>query len=318
MRGPDFTLLYDAGSNDDLARGSGNRVLAYLATLTPHITRIDHVILSHPHRDHVELLPDVLRKYAVGDVWDSGAATEICGYRLFLQEIAAHPAGQYHTATRDAGPESRALGPRNCYGRDESLQSISLHHGTRIKALQSIPIGKGAAMTFLYVNGTTKQNLNENSLVVRLDLADHRVLLMGDAQGGDRAAPASVPKADSIEGQLLKCCASELKADVMVVGNHGSKTSSRTALLDAVRAEVFIVSSGPTPYSGVKLPDSEVLTALDQRGRVLRTDADDAHCGSSHAKVRPDDDRKAGGCDNILVTLAAGKAISASYRRVAD
>ena len=318
MRGPDFTLLYDAGSNDDLARGNGNRVLAYLATLTPRITRIDHVILSHPHRDHVELLPDVLRKYPVGDVWDSGATTEICGYRNFLQEIAAHPASQYHTATRDAGPETRTLGDKNCYGKDEFLQSIALHHGARIKALQSIPIGNGAAMRFLYVNGNTKQNLNENSLVVRLDLADHRVLLMGDAQGGDRAPPASIPRTDSIEGQLLNCCMSELKADVMVVGNHGSNTSSRTALLDAVQAEVFIVSSGPTPYSGVKLPDSEVLTALDQRARVLRTDDDDAHCASSRAKVGPDNDGKAGGCDNILVTLTAGKAVSASYRHVAD
>ena len=30
VRGADFTLVYDAGSNDDLARGPGNRMLGGL------------------------------------------------------------------------------------------------------------------------------------------------------------------------------------------------------------------------------------------------------------------------------------------------
>lgn len=35
IRGADFTVLYDAGSNDDLARGDNNRTIAYLKTLQP-------------------------------------------------------------------------------------------------------------------------------------------------------------------------------------------------------------------------------------------------------------------------------------------
>ena len=35
VRGADFSLLFDAGSNDDVTRGAGNRVLAYFRTLTP-------------------------------------------------------------------------------------------------------------------------------------------------------------------------------------------------------------------------------------------------------------------------------------------
>jgi len=57
VRGPDFALLYDAGSNDDIALGNSNRTMAYLNTLQPPIQKIDYVILSHPHRDHVALLP---------------------------------------------------------------------------------------------------------------------------------------------------------------------------------------------------------------------------------------------------------------------
>src|SRR5829696_6552189 len=70
VRGPDFTLVYDGGSNDDLARGPANRLLAYLRAVAPTLTTIDHLILSHPHRDHVELLPDLFGAYQITQVWD--------------------------------------------------------------------------------------------------------------------------------------------------------------------------------------------------------------------------------------------------------
>ena len=73
VRGPDFTLVYDGGSNDDLARGAENRFGAYLNAVAPTVTTIDLMVLSHPHRDHVELLPDLFATYTVRDVWDSGA-----------------------------------------------------------------------------------------------------------------------------------------------------------------------------------------------------------------------------------------------------
>jgi len=59
VRGADFTLVYDAGSNDDLAIGANNRMLAFIRQVTPTLTTLDHVILSHPHQDHVVLLPDL-------------------------------------------------------------------------------------------------------------------------------------------------------------------------------------------------------------------------------------------------------------------
>lgn len=318
VRGPDFTLLYDAGSNDDMARDSGNRVVSYLATVTPSITKIDHVILSHPHRDHVELLPDVLKKYTVGSVWNSGATTDICGYRHFLQQIAAHGSIVYHTASQGAGAEPISLLQELCYKKTEPAQNITLQHGSQIQQHQVVSLGAAATMTFLYANGETQSNLNENSLVVRLDLSGYRILFMGDAQGGERASPSTPPSSSYIEGALLDCCSADLKADVMIVGHHGSKTSSRVALLDAVQPKYFIVSSGPAKYGHVTLPDQEIIDELSQRGAVLRTDLDDVACKTSDAKVGPDSDGKAGGCDNVLITLPVGGKISAEYRRLAD
>ena len=61
VRGPDFTLVYDSGSNDDDARETGQSDAR--ATSEPSCRRsqrFDHLMLSHPHKDHLELLPDLL------------------------------------------------------------------------------------------------------------------------------------------------------------------------------------------------------------------------------------------------------------------
>ncbi len=174
-------------------------------------------------------------------------------------------------------------------------------------------------MVFLHADGSDHgTEFNKNSLVVRLDLGGSRVLLMGDAEAGERANPSEEPHPSSIEGTLLTCCRSALRADVLVVGNHGSMTSSRAAFLDAVGAETFIVSSGSFPYHSVVLPDSEVITELESRGAVFRTDFDDAACRGATAKIGTDGDGKPGGCDNVRITIQPGSEVEAAYWRAAD
>jgi beta-lactamase superfamily II metal-dependent hydrolase len=314
VRGADFAVLYDAGSNDDLALGDDNRVIAYLETLRPPLEKIDHVILSHPHRDHVELLPDVLTKFKPTEVWNSGAFNNICGYRNFLLAIAADPSVQYHTETEEGGIEKVELAEKRCYKVDQPEQTVILKHAKRINAGEKIALGRGATMTFLYADGSKHASFNENSLVVRLDLGSHRVLLMGDAEAGGRQPPSTKPKPSSVEGELLVCCKVDVKADVLVVGHHGSKTSSRTTFLDAVGAQIFIVSAGPTKYATVVLPDDEVVSELEERGEVFRTDDDDEACAMSSDKVGPKADGKPGGCDNVLVTIPANGPVVAEYR----
>ena len=287
VRGPDFALLYDADSNDDLAIGDDNRTISYLKTLQPELQKIDHVVLIHPHRDHVELLPDVLTRFKPSEVWNSGAYNDICGYRNLLLAVAADDAIKYHTATFDVGTESVNLEKKTCYGVHQPQQTLSLRHATRI-ANQTIQLGQGASMTFLYADGSNRPSFNENSLVVRLDLGSKRVLLMGDAEAGGRNLPSTLQSDSSIEGKLLTCCTADLKADVMVVGHHGSKTSSRVKFLNAVGANTFIVSAGPTKYATVVLPDAEVITELAKRGTVFRTDLDDDECATSPDKIGPD------------------------------
>jgi hypothetical protein len=212
----------------------------------------------------------------------------------------------YHTASEDIGTSTRAFEPKTCYGAALPAETISLSNASRITTGSPVTLGAGATMTFLHADGGSHGSPNENSLVVRLDLGGTRILFMGDAEAGGRQLPTVAPSQQSIEGALLACCLADLASDVLIVGHHGSMTSSRRAFLDAVSPRFAIVSSGPTQYGTVVLPDAVVITELSSRAEVFRTDGNDAACRQNPAKIGPDADGKPGGCANIRVTIAAG------------
>jgi competence protein ComEC len=260
VRGDDFALVYDAGSNDDQAKGSSNRMLAYLKLVAPTLTTIDHVILSHPHTDHVELMADLFGAYTVRQVWDSGPLNDVCGYRALVTAIRNQAGVQYHNTLQDLGTSDYAFVAKFCDGVQLQAATVTLTLSSVIVTGSPITLGQNASMTILHANGDSQVPPNANSLVVRMDLGPTRVLFMGDAEAGGRKLPSNLPSKTSIEGKLLDCCTSDLAANVLIVGHHGSLTSSRKALLDAVSPTISVVSSGPKKYGTVVLPDMEIIT----------------------------------------------------------
>jgi beta-lactamase superfamily II metal-dependent hydrolase len=325
VEGHDFTLLYDAGSNDDFARGKGkDRVLAYLAKVRPDMTVLDHLILSHPHKDHVEMMDDMLDAYEVRNVWDSGSLNDTCGYRAMLDAIMAEQGVVYHDALGGGGTQDfvvKDLG--TCHGKPRPATTLRVPRGSQISsgaAAAEIPLGAGATMRVLHADGTIKPkgNFNEAAVVTRLTLGSRSLLLPGDGEAGGRKDPKETPNPKSTEGQLLACCAALLHSDILVASHHGSKTSSRVAFLDAIAASQYVVSVGPKAYSNTVLPDKEVIAEYTKRGTVWRTNLDDTACLTKPAKIGPDNDNKPGGCDNVRIVIGPTGAIAADYFRPVD
>jgi hypothetical protein len=231
--------------------------------------------------------------------------------------VQAEPGVKYHNALQAFGTRDYVFATSTCYGQMLPAETIHLTLDSRIDN-QPVPLGTGASMTIRHADGAPYPSPNDNSLVIRLDLGTARVLLMGDAQAGARADPSTAPTPSSIEGALLACCTSDLAAQVMVVGHHGSETSSRKAFINALGASTFIVSSGPTKYGTVTLPDPVIITELMAHGQVFQTDLNDATCGQNPSKIGPDQDGKAGGCDNVQVVIAGQAAPQVTYWRAAD
>jgi competence protein ComEC len=99
---------------------------------------------------------------------------------------------------------------------------------------------------------------NDNSWVIRVRYGDRAVLFAGDAERAE-------------EGDLLRRQAAALRADVLKVGHHGSRTSSSPELVAAVSPAVAVISCGVRNRFGH--PHAPTLDTLAQAGaRVLRTD----------------------------------------------
>jgi beta-lactamase superfamily II metal-dependent hydrolase len=320
VEGHDFTLLYDAGSNDDAGRGAKNRVLAYLAKVRPDLTVIDHLILSHPHKDHVEMMDDLLDTYQVRNVWDSGALNDTCGYRALLDAIIAEPGIAYHNSLGSGGTHDVTVKDAGtCHGRKRPATTLRVPRSTQITSAP-VPLGDGATMTILLADGTVKMprgNFNEASVVTRLLLGSRSVLLPGDGEAGGRKKPSEAPKANSAEAKLIACCALQLRSDILVASHHGSMTSSRAAFLDAVGASQYVVSVGPKAYSGTVLPDSDVIDEYNKRGKLWTTALNDKTCPTSE-KIGPDNDGRPGGCDNIRIVIGPDGTVTPDYFRATD
>ena len=101
---------------------------------------------------------------------------------------------------------------------------------------------------------------NDNSIVLRIAYGTRAVLFMGDAEHEE-------------EADLLRFPAERLRADVLKIGHHGSRTSSSPAFLRAVAPSEAVISVGARNRFGH--PHAETMRALaDAAIRVWRTDRD--------------------------------------------
>jgi competence protein ComEC len=106
------------------------------------------------------------------------------------------------------------------------------------------------------------ESANDNSFVLRISYGSRALLLVGDAERAE-------------ESRLLASARTRLRADVLKVGHHGSRTSSTAAFLGAIGASHAVVSAGVR--NGFGHPHPATLAALAASGaRVWRTDRDGA------------------------------------------
>lgn len=303
LQGHDFNLLYDAGTNDPAEKPL--RVVAYLArAIGPsgddtcvdqdepapaQRLRLDHVVLSHPHLDHGSALDLVVHCYDVQHVWDSGRVNHAAFYRDFLAAVAASRTALYHTAA-DVPPD-RVVGVKGA--------EIQISRWERFSEDDTVKLGEAATFTILHAEAKQVRDPNQNSVVIVVELGGTRVLLVGDAESGERKDPDQPP--GGVEQFLIDHHATKVRADILQVGHHGSKTSSRRAFLSAVKPRMALVSSGPKVYGKVTLPDAEVLGELKRIGaEILRTDERDSSCP---VERRIGGDTGPGGCDSYLITI---------------
>lgn len=114
------------------------------------------------------------------------------------------------------------------------------------------------AMRFFPIPNELRGKDNDASCVVQVIWHGQRVMISGDAS-------------QNVEQWLVQTYGDELKSDVLIVGHHGSRTSSAALWLDTVRPSEAWISAGFQSRFGH--PHQEVLERLMERGiNIVRTD----------------------------------------------
>ncbi len=229
------TLLVDGGGSYAALRAGGVRAGVDVGeqVVSPYLwkrglKRLDAVALTHAHQDHLDGLNAVLENFRLAELWvsrevDTAAFQEVIG---------------------KARRKGVRVVPRS---RGESFQ------------------WNGVQGKFLWPETESSRrpgtNLNNTSLVVRLEHGNQAILLPGDIEREVEVELAS--RGDWRRAGFLK------------VPHHGSRTSSGSELIAGTEPQVAVVSVGETNPFGH--PHPEVLGRLGEAGvNVLRTDRDGA------------------------------------------
>ncbi len=202
------------------------------------IHRIDYVIATHPQWDHVGGLPWVLKTFDVGEYWSNGVARSRAFYKRLL--IAVDVA-DLDEQVGVAGSEIIESGPCSLSVLSPSVRENSL----KLVSTQEV----------------SGKDLNNRSLVTRLDCGQHSLLFTADAER------------EVLEE--LQHLSHGHSATIVKVPHHGAKSSLQDEWINQIKAEAMVVSVGSHNRYGH--PAKEVVAAYAHRGLPLyRTDQDGA------------------------------------------
>lgn len=245
LRFPDGkTMLVDGGMRSERFDAGRQVVLPFLKY--NGVRRLDVVVATHPHDDHIGGLVEVLGQVRVEHYVDSGQASNSWTSRRIRAMIEKKNIS-YHAVA--AGDSLAGLG---------GVGALVLH------PIPDFVCGDTASAPPL--------GLNNGSVVLRLTYAGRTLLLAGDAER----------QAES----CLLAWGPRLKGDVLKAGHHGSNTSSTRDFLAAVSPSVAVISVGernrfghPSPEVIERYKSSGIrVCRTDRHGAaVLRVDRQGIH-----------------------------------------
>ena len=208
------TMLIDAGEAYE-----ADNVINYLNNLG--IKKIDYVVGTHPHTDHIGGLEEVINTFDVG--------------AIYMPKVSS-----------------------NSKTFEDLLTTIS-NKGLKVKTAKSgvvVLSEDNLKLEFIAPNSDNYVNLNNYSAVLKLTYLDNTFLFMGDAE-------------TLSEDEIT----SEIKANVIKVGHHGSDSSSSVEFVKKVSPEYAIIMVGEG--NSYNHPYQSIIDRYESVGaKVLRTDLD--------------------------------------------
>lgn len=205
-------MLVDAGPDDS--------VVSYLNQ--QGIKKIDYLIATHPHADHIGGMAAVIRSFDIGKVYMPKVSHTTKTFENTLQAV-----------------------------KSKGLKVSTAKSGVTILDQN------GTKANFIAPCSSSYDNLNNYSAVIKIQHGNTSFLLAGDAEAESE--------------QEMLASGTNLKADVLKVGHHGSNSSTTSSFLKAVSPKYAVISCGAGNQYGH--PHQETLSKLANAGvKTYRTD----------------------------------------------
>lgn len=215
----DAILIKDHGKYMLIDAGNnadGEKLVNYFKSLD--IAEFEIVVGTHAHEDHIGGMDDIINNFKINNFYMPDVITTTKTFEDVLDALEARNIA-FQVPKTD-----------NDYTINESHYKV------------------------LYV-GNDKGDLNNTSIVLKLEYKNNKFLFMGDATS-------------STEKKILN---KDLESDVLKVGHHGSKYSSTPEFLDKVRPKYAIISVGKN--NNYKHPSQITLDKLVKRNiKIYQTD----------------------------------------------
>ena len=205
------TMLIDAGMQDYAE-------LLVMNLKAMGITKLDYVVASHRHNDHVGAMTSQhgpLYHFEIGQIYSTG----------ILNSNASNPAAL-------EGVANKLSIPNDYLAKGDTLDIGDVH----IEILWPLP---GQVKT----STSSTEDCNNGSLVMRFDYGDTSALFTGDLYKS-----GEIQMIRELGGDVAK-----LDVDVLKVPHHGRQTSSSSDLIKAVTPKVAMATGAiimePTIYA---------------------------------------------------------------------
>ena len=180
------------------------------------INRIDLLILTHPHGDHVGGLPAVLNDEKIGAVLDG--------------TVLPYPSEAYR--------RFRLLVARKGISYHHAVRGMHVNFGDGLTADVLNPPAQGTP----YGDEDSNTTVNNYSVVLRLNYGTTHMLLDGDAQ--NEAEDSMIANCGDVSADFLKC------------GHHGAGNATSDEWLNAVHPKYAAISCGLHNVFGHPHPDT--------------------------------------------------------------
>ena len=239
------SLLIDTGWPGDMGARDPDSTHRIIAAARRHgLSRLDYVLITHYHVDHVGGLPELLSQFPVGTVLDHGPNREVPPADLKPAFAAMQPATLYPKYL-DAihGHEHRPL------KRGDTLDIGSLH--LTVVTSDGVSIDRalpGAGNTIAECDGMKPMAQdggaeNARSVGLLMTFGRARIAALGDLTW-------------NMEKDLV-CPRDKVgPVDLLIVSHHGSNLSNSPALLHALSPRVAIEDNGPKKGGDVETYES--------------------------------------------------------------